>query len=146
MTTAHQADIVRQAVAAIWNRGELRLADRLFDATYRNHHGLITDIVQGPEAIKISVALFRLAFPDLHITVDELIAEPDRVVVRWTAWADRSPTAASDTLTGVTICRLSGTAIAESWTYWDQERVLRQLGHIAAQRSPGAACDCCSGT
>lgn len=129
MTTAHQADIVRQAVAAIWNRGDLALADGVFAASYRNHHGLITDLVDGPEAIKVSVALLRLAFPALHIAVDDLIAEPDRVAVRWTA---RAGGTAPGSLSGVTICRLSGSWIAESWTYWDQAGVLRRFGPVAA--------------
>ncbi len=46
---------------------------------------MIPDLVHGPEAIKLSVALYRAAFPDLHITVDEVIAHEDTVLHRWTA-------------------------------------------------------------
>lgn len=59
--------LVRRGIDAIWNRGELVVADELFGPDYVNHDGLIPDLVHGPEAIKISVALYRVAFPDfLH--------------------------------------------------------------------------------
>src|SRR5688500_6322882 len=64
--------LVRRAIEAIWNRGELGVADDLFAHDYVNHDGLIPDLVRGPEAIKISVAFYRIAFPDFYITVEEL--------------------------------------------------------------------------
>jgi hypothetical protein len=81
--------LVRRAVEAIWNRGDLTLADAIFASDYRNHAGLITNLVRGPEAIKVSVALYRAAFPDLQISIDALTAKRDAVLLRWTA---HSPT------------------------------------------------------
>ena len=63
MATEHNVALVRHAVEAIWNRGELEAADAVFAPDYVNHGGLITDLVRGPEAIKVSVALYRRAFP-----------------------------------------------------------------------------------
>ena len=63
---------VRRAVEAIWNRGALEAADALFAPDYVNHGGLIPDLVRGPEAIKVSAALYRAAFPGLHVAVDDL--------------------------------------------------------------------------
>jgi hypothetical protein len=80
----HQA-LLRRAVEAIWNQGELDVADVLFATTYVNHNGLIPDAVRGPEAIKLSVALYRTAFPDLRITVEDLKEDGDTVRLRWTA-------------------------------------------------------------
>ena len=65
MAEAQNAALVRRAVEEIWNRGQLDLADVLFAADYVNHAGLIPDLVRGPEAIKISVAFYRTAFPQL---------------------------------------------------------------------------------
>ena len=45
--------LVRRAVEAIWNRGELDQADGLVAADYINHGGLIPDVVRGPEAVKL---------------------------------------------------------------------------------------------
>src|SRR5690348_11930832 len=72
--------VVRRVVEEIWNRGQLEVADEVFAPAYVNHDGLITDLVRGPEAIKISVALYRLAFPNLEITIDHLLADQGRVL------------------------------------------------------------------
>lgn len=57
MTEAHNATVVRRVVEAMWNQGDLDVADVLFTANYINHAGLIPDLVRGPEAMKVSVAL-----------------------------------------------------------------------------------------
>jgi len=117
--------LVRRAIEAIWNRGELVVADELFGPDYVNHDGLIPDLVRGPEAIKISVALYRIAFPDLHITVDEMSTDGETVVIHWTARRETPGPAGSAVipnqtlLTGMTRSLLSGGKIVESWTRWD---------------------------
>jgi predicted SnoaL-like aldol condensation-catalyzing enzyme len=118
--------LVRRAIEAIWNRCELDVADELFAPDYVNHDGLIPDLVYGPEAIKISVALYRRAFPDLHITVEKLSTKGETVVLHWTAQrqppgrrGDGTLTANQRLLTGVTRSRLTGGKIMESWTEWD---------------------------
>ena len=85
MSVSANEALVRRAIEAIWNRGDLDAADELFAADYVNHHGLIADLVLGPEAIKISAALYRVAFPGLHVSVEEISTVEDTVVLRWTA-------------------------------------------------------------
>ncbi len=116
--------LVRRAVEAIWNQGDLAVADILFASDYINHAGLITNLVRGPEAIKVSAALYHTAFPDLQITIDALTARRDAVLLRWTA---RSP-AHQGELAGFLVCRIAGGQIAESWTHWDQAGALDRLG------------------
>ena len=115
----------------------LRVADELFAPDYVNHDGLIADLVRGPEAIKVSAALFRLAFPDLHVTVEELNTDDETVVVRWTAQTrgtedpDGDSLAANQELVkGITRSRLAGGKIIESWTEWDCDRVLPAWGLV----------------
>ncbi|MEO7909696.1 MAG: ester cyclase [Roseiflexaceae bacterium] len=124
MAEAHNAAQVRRAVVEIWNQGELGVADVLFASDYINHAGLIPDLIRGPEAIKIGVAFYRTAFPHFQITMDELTAKRDAVVLRWTA---RSGTP-QGTLTGMLVCRFADGQIAESWMQWNQASVLTQLG------------------
>ena len=125
MAEAHNAVLVRRAVEEIWNRGQLDLADVLFATDYINHAGLITNLVRGPEAIKISVAFYRTAFPDLHITIDALTANRDAVLLRWTA---RSAPPAGGALAGIIVSRVAGGQIVESWAHWDQAGALQRLG------------------
>lgn len=126
--------LVRRVVEEIWNRGELAVADELFTQDYVNHAGLIANLVRGPEAIKISVALYRTAFADLQITINELTAKHDAVLLRWTARSSTAP----GTLTGLLVSRIAGGQIAESWMQWDQAGVLARFGlhHMQAPALP----------
>lgn len=124
--------LVRRAVEDIWNRGALDLADILFTRDYINHAGLIPNLIRGPEAIKISVALCRTAFPAFLITIEALLTKRDAVLLRWTAHSNvppyrRTAGPTPGTLSGVLVCRIAHNQIAESWTHWDQPGVLAQL-------------------
>src|ERR1700730_10246869 len=83
--TISTGELVHLIIEEIWNRGELELADVVFTDDYVNHGGLIPDLVRGPEAIKLSVVLYRSAFPTFQIAVDELTAEGEAIVLRWVA-------------------------------------------------------------
>ena len=127
MSAERNAAVVRRAIEEIWNRGALEVADALFTPEYVNHDGLIPDLVRGPEAIKVSVALYRLAFPALHVTVEGLVADGAAVALRWRARdaslegpAGSAPAASQGGLVGMTFSLLAGGRIAESWTCWDQ--------------------------
>jgi len=61
MSSAHEA-LVRQAIELIWNRGDLDAADEFFAPGYVNHHGLIVDLILGPEAVRRVVS--RCLSPD----------------------------------------------------------------------------------
>jgi len=99
-----------------------------------NHYGLIADFVLGPEAIKVSAALYRVAFPGLHVSVEEISTVEDTVVLRWTARTgpdkiDGGLVASKPkSLTGTTRSRFAGGMIVESRTEWDRIGVLRELG------------------
>jgi ketosteroid isomerase-like protein len=137
MAASEPAGLVRRAVEEIWNRGAFELADRLFAPGYVNHGGLIPDLVRGPEAIKVGVALYRRAFPGLRIDVEDLVADGETVALRWEArgasaadgTADAAP-GGRGALAGVTFVRFAGGQIAESWTYWDAGGALRRLGLV----------------
>ncbi|MEO8458490.1 MAG: ester cyclase [Chloroflexota bacterium] len=114
---------MRTVVEDIWNQGDLSTADAWFTEDYVNHGGLIPDLIHGPEAIKVSVALYRRAFPTFQIAIEELTTdEVDEVEFRWVAHG--KPTvigspARKGGLRGISRCRLLDGKIAESWTAWD---------------------------
>jgi hypothetical protein len=133
MAEVHNAALVRRAVEEIWNRGQLDVADVLFATDYINHAGLIPDFVHGPEAIKISVAFYRTAFPSFQITIDALTEQRDAVLLRWTAHSSVPPagsvaSATPGTLAGIIVSRVAGGQIVESWAHWDRAGVLERLG------------------
>ncbi|HLL50775.1 MAG TPA: ester cyclase [Thermomicrobiales bacterium] len=123
--------LVRHAIEEIWNGGDLDLADQVFAPTYTNHGGLIPDLVRGPEAIKVSVALYRAAFPEFRVTVLDLLAQGQTVAIRWEATSppSRAPGGGRGDgdpgrLGGMTFARVVGGRILESWTNWEAGGVL----------------------
>src|SRR3954453_18042047 len=131
MSAKHNVAVVHRAVEEIWNQRDLDVADALFAPDYINHGGLIPDLGQGPEMIKISVALFRTAFPDFWITAEDVIAEGDTVLLRWIAHSGSS-SGEEGHLLGTMRSRFAGGKIAESWTCWDSDGVRRQIGLVPA--------------
>ena len=87
--------------------------------------------------------MYLTAFPDLHFTVEDLIAEGDKVVARLTvrgtqqgAFMGIPPTGKHVTVTGIDINRLAGGKSVEHWLNMDTLGLLQQLGVIPA---PGQA-------
>ena len=87
-----------------------------------------------------SVVPFLTAFPDWHGTVDDIIAEGDTVVNRWTGHGTHlvelmgiPATGKPVTLTGITIFRVAGNKIVEEWTEMNQMSLMQQLGVIPSQ-------------
>jgi predicted ester cyclase len=77
------------------------------------------------------------AFPDLHFTIEDQIAEGDKVVNRVTARGTHlgdfrgiPPTGKQVTVAGITIDRIAGGKLVESWTSWDFLGILQQLGVV----------------
>jgi hypothetical protein len=123
MSASANEAVVRLAIDAIWNRGDLDVADELFSPEYVNLGSQIGDLVAGPESIKLSAVFYRVAFPDLYVTVDWLAATVDTVVVHWSAnrgppGADGAVAAEQRLLSGTTHSRLSGGRIVETRTDW----------------------------
>ena len=103
----------------------------LFTHDYVNHGGLIPDLIRGPEAIKLSVALYRSAFPAFQIAIDVHPAEDETAEIRWVAHdrpklMDRHANT-KDGLRGITRCRFRAGQIEESWTVWNSRAALALL-------------------
>ena len=95
--------------------------------------------IHGPEGAKKTAAIYRAAFPDLRITVEDQIAEGDKVVTRWTATGTQDgdlpglpASGRSSTITGIGIDRIDGGKIVETWGNWDTLGMMQQLGAVPA--------------
>src|SRR5690349_12372796 len=82
---AAYARLVRRVVAESGKGGDLGLAGRLSGPGCVNHGGRIPDLVHGPEAIKVSVVLYRTAVPAFRVAGLDLVAEGQAVALGWTA-------------------------------------------------------------
>ena len=129
--------VVRRVIEEIVNGGNLALADTLVAPNYI-YHGPGGLEFRGPEGFRQLVSVYRTAFPDLRLTIDDIIAEDDKVVVRWTGrgthrgdLAGIAPTGRSTTVTGMIISRLAEGKVVEDFESFDELELLRQLGVTA---------------
>jgi len=80
MSTEENKEIVRRVIDEIVNKGKLSLTDEVLAGNYIYHFP--THDIKGPEGFKEFVTSMRKAFPDLHVTIEDIIAEGDSVAAR----------------------------------------------------------------
>lgn len=129
--------LARRFQEEIENQGNLDVVDEIVAADYV-YHGPGGQEVRSPEALKEMVTMFRTGFPDLNITSEQMIAEGDKVVSRYTLQGTHNgdlmgipPTGKQVTMTGVVVCRVAGGRIAEVWEEFDQMGMMTQLGVVS---------------
>ncbi len=128
--------LIRRFTEEFRNRGNLAVADELLAPDYVLHAGLGPDI-RGPEGCKQDIIAVRSAFPDFHVTIDEMVAEGDKVAYRWTMrgthrgeFTGITPTGKQVTGWGMSIDRIVGGRIVETWNRYDTLGFMQQLGVI----------------
>ena len=142
MSAEENKAIQRRFFDELFSKGHLRVADEIVAATYVNHDAVPGE-TPGREGLKQFVSFVRTAFPDLRFTVEDQIAEGDKVVARWTAtgthraeFAGVPATGKPVRITAINIHRVAEGQIQEGWLNWDALGTLQQLGAIPA---PGQA-------
>jgi steroid delta-isomerase-like uncharacterized protein len=131
--------LIQRFVEEAFNEGNLDVADEVYAPDFVSHESA-GPVGRDPEYIKQFVGTYRGAFPDGHTTVEDVIAEGDKVAYRWSFRGIRrgelmgiAPTGKQMTITGITVDRISGGKIEEEWNNFDQLGVLRQLGVVPGQ-------------
>lgn len=123
--------VVSRLWEEVWNQNNLSVCDEIFDAEYAAHE-------------KGFAPVLRAAFPDIHFVVEDMIAEGDKVVSRYTITGTHQgefmgipPTGKRVKLTTIWIHRLADGRIVEGrdWGEFDRLSMLEQLGAFPA---PGA--------
>jgi steroid delta-isomerase-like uncharacterized protein len=129
--------ISRRLVEEAFNEGKLDVIDELVAPDFVNHDPSDPGGIRGPEGLKKFVRTYRSAFPDIRVTFEDQIAEGDKVVSRWSGSGTQKgelmgmPASGKQaTVTGITIDRLEGGKIIESWNNWDTLGMLQQLGAV----------------
>ncbi len=127
--------LVRRWFEELFNAQNLDVADEITAPDHVNHDPTLPDLPPGPEGDKHVVNLYHGAFPDANITVEEQVAEGDEVVTRWTGHGTHQgdlmgvpPSGNRVEVTGMTLNRVSGGKIVESWTNYDALGMMRQIG------------------
>lgn len=129
--------LVRRAIEEVWNRGNYAIIDELVARDVVIHASQPANEIHGPEGIEQFYATLRAAFPDIHFTVEDQVAEGDRVVTRWTARATHKgefqgipATGKQVSVTGIDIDRLANGKVVECWPVADELGLLQQIGVV----------------
>lgn len=137
--SVHNKEIVRRVVEELWNQGKLEIIDEVYHPDYKQldpGNPLVTDL----DSFRAYVEMLRNSFPDLHVDVDDMIAEGDAVAKLWTLHAtfttdflgipaNNEPISVS----GITVYRLSDDKIKECVWGYDNLSLMQQMGAIPAQ-------------
>jgi steroid delta-isomerase-like uncharacterized protein len=134
MSTDANKAIIRDFFAQVWNAGDEAAIDRFIaeDAA-----GNDPDFGIGREGFKEQWRKWREAFPDLHFEVEEMVAEGDTVVSRWTLTGTHAgpflgiaPTSRSIRVAGMSLDHLSDGLLISGFDGWDNLGLRQQLGAI----------------
>ena len=122
----------------VWEEGNIDLVDELLAPDYINHTPASPDQPTGPEGVKGVVAMFRSAIPDLRVVVEDMIAEGDKVAVRYTLEGTHEgelfgvpPTGQRLSIKSISVERVSDGKIREHWRITDGLDMMQQLGVIS---------------
>lgn len=124
----------------VWNQGREATINELFPQNaVAIGLGESDTTVHGPEEFRVFFNNLRTSFPDIHITIEDTVAEGDKVVVRvkieGTHLGDGlgvPPTGRRMCVAGIVIIRFANGKIAEGWNSWDQLGMFRQIGALPA--------------
>ena len=131
--------ILRRVTDEVFNQGNLDVVDELFSPDYVLHDpGIPGGELRGPEDFKQHwVSMFRTAFPDLQLSVEDQVAEGDKVVTRYTGRGTHqgelmgiSPTNNEAVVSGIIMSRVSGGRVEEEWNSFDALGMMQQLDAV----------------
>ncbi len=134
MSTEENKALARRAFEETMNQRSWAVFDELHVPDYVCHYPSRT--IQGREPFKQYLSMLLTAFPDLHLTIEDMFGEGDRVVGRYTYRGTHKgdfmgipPTGKQVTVTGIAIARIANGKILEEWIISD---LMQQLGVVAA--------------
>jgi steroid delta-isomerase-like uncharacterized protein len=138
---AANKELVRTFHHRLWAERDIGVVEELVAAHAEAHWG--DSESNAVSAIGADVERYFAAFTDVHTSIDDLIGEHDKVVLRWKTTGTHTgpygrvpPTGRVVTMTGVDVYRLDGGQIVEAWSMWDALAAYRQLGLVDPDVEP----------
>jgi predicted ester cyclase len=139
MSVDENKALVRRLYAEVFAAWNLDVVDQLIGPEFIGHE-MPPGTPPGPVGFKQFYGWLRSAFPDLRYTVEDVVAEGDRVVVRWTwrcthkgEFMGIAATGKQATVSGMAIYRVAGGRCAERWVELGLLSLLQQLGAAPIQ-------------
>lgn len=129
--------VIRRLIDEVWNRRAFDVADELFAPEAIIYESGVALPGAGPAAVKQLIGAICAAFPDNRITIDDMIAVEDKVVLRWSSLGTHqgelqgiAPTNRKIAANGTAIYRFADAKVVEEWMNTDQLGILKQLGVV----------------
>ncbi|MCM3903214.1 MAG: ester cyclase [Pyrinomonadaceae bacterium] len=129
---------VRRFIEEYWNQGNLALAEQFVAADWVRIELFSPDKLHGVEGAQQAATKWRSAFPDLHLTVNDMIAEGQKVATYWTFTGTHqgelngiAPTGKKVTTSGISISRILNGRFIEEVVTTDLLSLMKQLGVIS---------------
>jgi steroid delta-isomerase-like uncharacterized protein len=123
--------------ADIFNQGNLDLVDEIYAPDCVLHDPTMPEDTRGVEGAREFYSMYRSAFPDTEITIEDQVAERDKVATRWTARGTHQgelmgvpPSSNRVEVAGMTISRSEGGKIVEEWNNYDALGMMQQIGAV----------------
>ena len=138
MSTEENKTLSRRLFEEFWHQKKLDVADEVLHDEHVNYtHGNPAGFPKGSEEFKQFALIYLTAFPDLQVTIEDQIAEGDKVVTRWTAHGTNTgslfgipATNKSVTITVISIDHFVDGKLVEAWTDFDNLGMFQQLGVV----------------
>jgi predicted ester cyclase len=134
MSTEDNKALLRRFYDEVINKKNWAAIDEFIDPNFVNH-ALPPGMPAGIEGERQVFSMYTTAFPDTHFTVEDMIAEADKMVVRLSASATQQgtfmglpPTGKHVRSTSIDIIRIAGGMLVERWSEMDMLGLLQQLG------------------
>ncbi len=134
-TTDRNKALIHEIIDTAFNEGDFTKVPEWFVPHYVAHVPGVPGLPDGPEAFTLVISMWRAAFDDLHMTIEELLAEDDRVANRFTTRGTHTGDLFGVPATGNTIeiasqevHRIVDGRVTESWVCNDVPYIFQQLG------------------
>src|SRR5919112_525316 len=135
--SAEESKAIVRRFWGVWEEGNLDLVDELLAPDYTNHSPATPDQPTDLEGVKAVVSMFRSGMPDLRVIIEDMIAEGDKVVVRYTLEGTHEgelfgvpPTGQRLSIKSISVERVSDGKIREHWRITDTLDMMQQLGVV----------------
>jgi steroid delta-isomerase-like uncharacterized protein len=139
--TAHNKELIRTLHHRLWVDHDVGVLEEMIAPDAVMHWG--DSDSNAVAAVRGDVERYFTAFTDVRTSIDDLVAERDKVVLRWTTtgvhtgpYGKVPPTGREVTMTGVDAYRLDGGRVVEAWSMWDALAVYQQLGLVDPDVGP----------
>ena len=135
MSVEENKALLRRGWEEILNKGNINALDQFYAENFVDHNAF-PGIPSGIEGMRQTYNIIFFAFTNIHVTIDDMVAEEDKIVVRVTANGIHTGEFMGTPATGkrisvmeIRIYRIAGGKIVEHWGLMDTASLMQQLGN-----------------